>query len=71
VANQDRAHQKRMQIAEANGANLCPQCARPLSPRPVSSGAMADGLFCGLDCLVTFHADYFAERARASSPSQN
>jgi hypothetical protein len=63
--------EKQRRIADANGADRCPNCGRLLGGNRLGSGAHRDGVFCSLDCQTTFHHDYFDARARASSPSQN
>lgn len=64
---------KQQLIADALRAEKCPECGRRLPPAAerVGSGALADGVFCGLGCQAAFHKEYFRERARASDPSQN
>ena len=62
--------EKRAAIAEAARNDSCPHCHQPLGEERVGSGRFADGVFCSLDCLGTFHDDYFRERIR-SLPSAN
>lgn len=49
----------------------CPQCLVSLGSERVGSGRLADGIFCSLDCLVAFHADYFEARVHHGVPSQD
>jgi hypothetical protein len=34
-------------------------------------GAAGDGLFCSLDCLASFHEDYFEQRRDLGTPTDN
>lgn len=66
------AAEKRRRIDAAAAEGVCPNCGRPLTPENrIGSGRISDGIFCGLDCIATFHEDYFRERIRASKPSPN
>jgi hypothetical protein len=72
MSGDNTAEAKRQRIAEANAMGRCPNCGQPLDTgKPVGSGRRSEGIFCSLDCLATFHEDYFRERARASKPAQN
>ncbi len=71
MADRESIEARERRIAEANRADQCPQCGRPLGPERVGSGVLSDGIFCSLGCQTAFHEDYFRERARASNPSRN
>lgn len=64
---------KERRIAAARQDETCPECGKPLPSggERVGSGALADGVFCSLDCQAAFHEDYYRERARASNPPHN
>jgi hypothetical protein len=68
MGGQDAPEAKRRRISEAN-PDRCPNCGQPLGTDRVGSGRLSDGIFCSLECLATFHDDYFDERARGSRPS--
>jgi ribosomal protein L37AE/L43A len=63
--------EKRARIEKAREREECPNCGKQLTSKRVGSGSFADGVFCGLDCLASFHADYFQERRDYGSPSDN
>jgi hypothetical protein len=67
------AGDKRRAIERARAQGVCPACGRTLPPvpEPVGTGRLADGLFCGLDCLASFHDDYFEERRELGTPTDN
>lgn len=71
MADRESIEARARRIAEANQADQCPECGRPLGPERVGSGAHRDGIFCSLECQAAFHEDYYRERIRASRPSQN
>jgi hypothetical protein len=62
---------KRARIAAARGNDVCPNCGKPLGANRVGSGSYADGVFCSLEYLSTFHADYLEERRDYGNPSSN
>lgn len=64
---------KRTQIEEERTRRLCPACSKPLPapPGPVGTGRHADGLFCGIECLASFHEDYSEQRRDFGTPSDN
>jgi ribosomal protein L37AE/L43A len=51
---------KRQRIEDARRRDVCPECEKPLTDR-VGTGALADGVFCSLECQAKFHHDYFEE----------
>lgn len=58
-------------IRRAAAQGVCPQCGCPLGDGRVGSGATADGVFCGLDCMINFHEDYYRERLDFGHPTDN
>jgi hypothetical protein len=62
---------KQERIAAAAREGNCPECGCRLDRDRIGSGRLADGVFCSLDCLASFHVDYFESRRRASAPSEN
>jgi hypothetical protein len=65
--------EKRERIARARERGICPECGQPLPPppAPVGTGRHADGLFCGLECLASFHGDYLEQRRDLGIPNDN
>jgi ribosomal protein L37AE/L43A len=66
-----RVKSRRERIENGRAASVCPQCGSNLGERRIGTGSFADGIFCRLECLVTFHGDHFRERAQAASHSPN
>lgn len=62
---------KEERIASAADADRCPECGAPLGDSRVGSGRIADGIFCSLACLSTFHADHFELRRKHGFPTDN
>jgi len=64
--------EKRRRIAQAHEEGRCPNCWDSIKPgEGCGPGRLSDGIFCGLDCQVAFHQDYYRERLRTSRPSPN
>ena len=64
--------EKRRRIAQAHEEGRCPNCWDSTKPGGgCGPGRLSDGIFCGLDCQVAFHQDYYRERLRTSRPSPN
>jgi hypothetical protein len=62
---------KREQIEDARLREICPHCGKPLGDDRVGSGSLADGVFCSLACLSSFHDEYFQARRDYGTPSSN
>jgi hypothetical protein len=58
-------------IRRAAEHEICPECDAPLDEERVGSGALADGVFCNLDCQIRFHEDYYRERRDFGQPHNN
>jgi hypothetical protein len=58
-------------IRRAAQDGVCPQCGVALDNNRVGSGRLADGVFCSLGCMTTFHEDYYRERLDFGLPSDN
>jgi hypothetical protein len=57
-------------IEEGRRNGTCPYCGEPVV-NPVGSGRLADGVFCKLEHVAAFYADYFKERVEQSTPRPN
>jgi hypothetical protein len=53
---------KRERIEKAGRDGRCPQCEKRLEQDRIGTGALADGTFCSIECLATFHDDYLQMR---------
>ena len=53
---------RRAIIEDARRRDVCPQCGKGLGDSRVGSGALSDGVFCSLECLTSFHGEYFQKR---------
>jgi hypothetical protein len=62
---------KAAQIEDARRRDVCPNCGERLGTERVGSGSHSDGVFCSLECISRFHADYFEERRDYGNPSVN
>lgn len=63
---------QRERVEEARRLDVCPQCGVQLTEKNrVGSGSFADGVFCSLECLTTFHAGYFEKRKDEGGFSTN
>lgn len=62
---------KRERVRLAREEEVCPQCGRSLDASRVGTGAFADGVFCSLECLTTFHEDYYRDRLDLGIPRDN
>jgi hypothetical protein len=62
---------KRARIEDARRRDVCPNCGEQLADERVGSGSLAAGVFCSLECLARFHADYFEERRDYGNPSSS
>ena len=62
---------KRAQIEDARLREVCPRCGQPLGDDRVGSGSLADGVFCSLACLSSFHDEYFQQRRDLGTPTDN
>lgn len=71
ATSDDDEFARRQAIYEASKSDSCPHCGILLAKTRFGSGRHSDGVFCSLDCLATFHDDYYLQRRSWGNPNSN
>jgi hypothetical protein len=50
-------------LVDADRSGVCPTCDRQLGAHPTGTGSIADGRFCGLECLAKFYEPELRRKA--------
>lgn len=69
-----RMFSRTLRIRVAAQDDTCPHCGSALGRdaeegRRLGTGSLSDGVFCSLECMSSFHDEYYRDRIEQGFPS--